>query len=166
MYAQRKPASILGNSAAAIAGLASQSLVQASYQVLVIKWLCQKSDRAGRQSLRTGPHLGKSSNENDGHLMSLGNQLALQFYSSHSRHLNVGNHAIGVGETIRFQEGFGGLECGSPIAKRAHKTGSGAAERFIIINNSDHGYLRQVGSFVDETNMTEDRFMHDSEGNV
>src|SRR5262245_12081639 len=106
----RVPASILGNRLPSRSGLASQRLVQTGYQVLVIKWLCQKSDRAGCQSLGTGPHLGERSNENDGHAMSFGNQSTLQLYSRHAGHLHVGNHAIGVAEAVRFQESFGGVE--------------------------------------------------------
>ena len=123
----------------------SESFIQAGNQSLIVERLGQKSDRTCGQRLCPRCHLGKGCNKNDGQAVPLRNQSILQFYSGHARHLHVSNQAVRVTDTVRPQERFSGVKCGRSIAKRSYKTCCSSAERVVVVNNCDHGHLRQVG---------------------
>ena len=74
----------------------TERLIQTCKQHLTAKWFGEKADRAGRKCLCPCFHFRKSGNENDREVMTLGNQFVLQLYPIHTRHLHVGNQAIGV----------------------------------------------------------------------
>ena len=83
---------------------ASESLIKAIDQFLVIEWLAQKSERTCRKRLRAGSRFGIGRNENDRQAVPLRNQPTLQLNSAHSRHLHIRDKACSVMDAIELRK--------------------------------------------------------------
>jgi hypothetical protein len=76
-----------------------------------VEGLSQVANRAGPKHLRTNPLVWEGREENERHVVPLGNQVGLQLDAVHAGHLDICNHTREVIEAVRPQELFGGCEC-------------------------------------------------------
>jgi hypothetical protein len=80
-------------------------------KAVLVEGLSQVANRPGPKRLRTSPLVGEGREENERHVVPLGNQVGLQLDAAHAGHLDICNHTQEVIEAVRPQELFGGCEC-------------------------------------------------------
>jgi hypothetical protein len=84
--------------------------VQAIYQRLLVERFAQKAHGSSVHGALSEPLFWKSSDEDDGDALTLGDEPALQVKAGKTRQLQIGDQAGGLSEAPRFQEPLGGLK--------------------------------------------------------
>ena len=96
----RAPSLISDESQTVLQGLSarrsSECFVQAAYQIFIAKGFAQKSYRPGAERAASCLHFREGSDKDNGNAVPLGDEIVLQFYARHARHLYVRNQAIGI----------------------------------------------------------------------
>src|SRR5260370_35021144 len=85
--------------------------VKARNQLFIIERLGQKTKRSGRQRFRADFCARECRDEDNWQWVPLLSQAALQLKAVYAWHLDIGEQAGGVTESVRLQEGFPGREC-------------------------------------------------------
>src|SRR4029077_17719554 len=105
--------------------------------------LGEKADGSGMQGANPGALFGDRRNENDRQTAVLAAQQVLELDAAHMGHLNVGNHARRLIDLRRFQELLGRCERVRDISERSHQPARGGPDGRIIVDDRNHGNLRQ-----------------------
>jgi hypothetical protein len=73
-------------------------------EVLIAEWLAKKTNRASGESPAARLGLREGGHKDNRQAATSSNQFALQFDAGHTRHLHVGNEAIGLADKIRWRK--------------------------------------------------------------
>jgi len=74
----------------------SERFVQAAYQIFVVEGLAQKSYRSSAERVASRLRFREGSDKDNGNAMPLGDEMTLQLYPRHARHLYIRDQAIGI----------------------------------------------------------------------
>src|SRR5262245_47677341 len=106
---------------AAPAPLRLERRAEAPDQAFLAIWLAQKANSARAEGAIAGPFIGIGRNENDGQVVAVGEQSALQVDPAQARHLHIRYHARRLAQLLGSEKFFGGRKGGGGIAKGADK---------------------------------------------
>src|SRR5215510_11271097 len=123
---------------------ALQSRGDASKQFIGITWLGEVADDA--ISHRTNPNtlIRVCSDQNRWNDVARFDQTAVQFDSSHSRHMDIHDQARRIANIRACEEIQRGRERLDPESHRSHQTLQSLAKVLIIIDDRDQSLRRQI----------------------
>jgi hypothetical protein len=117
--------------------------IDALDQSALFERLMQVSNRAVSISARAQSLVRKCGYEYHGDIMTIGNQMVIQFDSAQTGHLDVSDEAGRSRNMGRFEEFRGRTKRHRVIAERPDKGLCGFPYGFIVVNDRDHGHLLQ-----------------------
>ena len=116
----------------------------ASKQFIGITWLGEVTDDAISHRANPNALVRVCSDQNRWNDVARIDHTAVQFDSGHSRHMDIDDQARRIGNVRAFEEIQRGRECLDRESHRSHQTLQSLAKVFIIIDDRDQSFRRQM----------------------